>query len=770
MTDGADDVEVIQRANDIVLQTKGATDCGPAPDTADMAVTGCWIDQGDGTYRTTDDQSPAGVAIGGLQLDLDDGTVVVLDSNAPSISTTDAAGTPVAVTLSAPVVDKGNLVATLPLGRLALSDWDLGTSLDLPMNKLFGIDLGGTPRISAASGGWDLSFDVELPGILRGASLLGVPIGATGIAAGDLSMENLDGVFAEIFQAFELDVSWLSGNLWRFESIVPDGPSITGDIDFRELNGGGTLIVRDLEVEELVAVPDFDLTGVFANGRHTWVLDVPQPSTLRRFGFTYTTAGDLVEGAVLLGDVDGQNQRNSVASWGDWLDVNRLDLRFDTDIGQWSINGALNEPQVEITGVYRADKTTGATEFVSIDIDGAEIGALATFDLGITYDGTAGSYSVDAEIRAAQGAGNTAIDGSGSFTFDDGNLTAASVVFDELRIGEVATIDDFSFSFVAAQQRFALAGTITTNTTDPEAEPVAVAGTAQFDDGRLRNATLSLDGLALGSVVLDDFDLTLTLAQGQRRTTAVSLSGSVRNQVAGDRLTSTPVSGSAVLDNGRLQSFDLTVGAIDIGGLAHLEQTTLLYTFNPATGTARLAGSGQMVTADGATSVGGSIDLTLRDGDVLSATIRSDELSFGGAITITDFSLVYNPADAAQLRQVRREAGQHLLGGSGEDQRVRRPDRHQRLSDHRRSSARRRRTRRRRVAARLVGDHREPDPHRDRRDGRLRPRQRWCAAHDQSHRHRTRRHGQRRWQCTGVAHRVDGGQQRRAGRTAARDP
>ncbi|MFK8025302.1 MAG: hypothetical protein AB8G26_15200 [Ilumatobacter sp.] len=629
---GADTASLLQRDAGLFLTSRDISECGDAPRLADMAVDGCWVDQGDDTYTASRTDNVDGVAIGGVDLVLlDDDSVVTIDTENNTIRTPDPDDEPTPVAVSVPVTDGADEVARIGLGTLSFDGFQIGDSLSLSLDNLFGLPVSGTPTLRSEGGGWRFQLGLDLSGLLSTVGSLDISVGEVGILSTDLSFDDLSAVLGDLAGIVDLDIDWLDASTWSFSSIDVGGPSVTGDIDFDELDGGGTLSVRDLRVDDVLVLPDFDLTGVFTDTTRTWAASQPAPSVLRSVGFAYTTDGELLSAEILLGDEAGGASRGSVASWGEWLDIDSFDVTWDGIAKIWRVDGRLTSPDVAITGRYQADGD-GGTELFELGIDGAELGPFATFDLDLVYDGSgdADVYTASTVITRDDAPD---IDGGGVFTFVDGDLDTASLTFESIEIGELIAIDDFTFTYVREDGRFRLSGDLV----GPDGDN-SIAGSLTFDGGKLREGELRLDSLELGPVRFDELSFGFARTVGDERITSATISGNVQ---AGSR-PATPVTGGIEFVDGDLTLLDLQVGTIDLGGIAQIENATFGYATNDD-GTATVGGSGRLVTSDGATDSPVLVELTLRDGRVVDGRIEADVLSFGRALTIENLALVNSP-------------------------------------------------------------------------------------------------------------------------------
>lgn len=631
--DGADKGQLRQRADGLYLTSGDVEECSDAPRFADMNVDGCWVDQGDGTYTADQADNVDGVTIGGVDIAvLDDDTTIRIDPDAGQISTIDAGGAPVPVAISVPVSDDTAVLTTIPLGIFTFDDFEIGTSIPFAFDELLGFPVAGTPTLVSGAGGWHLQVDLDLTGILRTVGSLDLSIGDLGIRSNDLSLENLSAVFADLAAIVDLDIDWRNASTWDFSSLGLNGPSITGEVDFDELDGGGTLSVRDLRVDDVLVLPDFDLTGVFTATAKTWTVEQPTPSRLRSISFAYTPEGAPVSAEILLGDAEGESGRTSAATWGDWLDVDGFELAWSLAEKRWNIAGRLTDPEVAFTGSYSTN-ADGETETFDLDIDGAELGPFATFDLDLAFDGSGDSdiYIATAVITRD---GAPPIDGGGVFTFDDGDLSTASLTFESIEIGELATIEDFAFTYNGEEGRFGLTGDLV----QPGGADNSIDGSLTFDDGKLSAGELRLDTLEIGPIRFDEFAFVFTRNAGDERLTTATVTGNVQ---AGSRDV-TPVGGSITFADGAITEFELTVGAIDLGGIAQIVEASFSYTKN-ADGTAVIGGEGRLITSDGTTDTPVLVELTILDGQVVDGRIEADVLSFARAIEIENFTLTNRP-------------------------------------------------------------------------------------------------------------------------------
>lgn len=525
----------------------------------------------------------------------------------------------------------------LVLGTLRDVDWQMRSARALALPDFLGLPSPEqTLRLipTGGSAGWQLDVVGQLPDLLGGGTFdLDLPLLGRGLHTGDISLADLDAVFIEQMRPLLLDLRWVADEVWQFTSDAADALQIDGTIDFAPGGGGGTLSVSGLVFGDLFRVPDFDLTLEARGDSRTWRFEGARDSVVRQVRAVYDTAGTLTEAAIELGDGVGESSRPPVASWGDWVSLERLVLQYGGRNGMWVMQGQTQNPSASVNGRMVLDD--GGLESASLEFDGLAIGQVADVELDLTY---VWGQVFDAEARVVDSSGAQR-SGSGTFEFDDGSLVGAEVEFDRIAFGDLTAVDHLAMSF-ANKGSWRLAGEVTTSgdTTD-------VDGSLTFRDGILTRAHLDVGGIDLGAVHLEQAGL--RLENGTAGTTTFDVDAVVRGPAteAGARLE--PVTGTLTLSGGAVTDLSLSVPKIEIAALAYVHDLTLDYS-TAAAGT-RLAGSGTITSADDAKSMPVKYEVILDGGVVERANLATAGLSVGGLMTFQDLTMEYDRKNPAEI-------------------------------------------------------------------------------------------------------------------------
>ncbi|HRW36700.1 MAG TPA: hypothetical protein P5254_03310, partial [Aquihabitans sp.] len=535
-----------------VVREAGPAPCADVPDVDGLAVDGCWQEGPDDTYTANPDpDDPATMpSIGDVLVSPRDGSVVVLDLGADPATLTSTGPVDVGIDVALPT----RVARWTANGPIA---WAFGAPVELPTDRFFGVGLAGAPRLTVVDGHWRASFDVALPGLLGGAS---APV--TGDLGGDGHMANPTGLLtrtsvAEFGRVEGLSLTYADLNRWQLATPTPGaGTVVTGQIalgaagptsgsvtlgrfgagDLADLDGivlqfsgatqawtadlDGTAGSRELRLVEdgsgglgagsrLDLGPlDLGIRGVpgpirIAKGSSGWSLPtVPSVGALLQQLDVSFVDGVLEGGRIRLGDLaPGDLTTPTVAEAGGWLPVGGLTIDHDARTDTWIVDGFLDQPRVDVGGTVDLDD--GRVAAATFEIDHVDLGAFATFDLRMSY--SAGrTFGLTAELVGDALEGRPS--GTGTLTFDDaGAITAGSLRFAEIPIGDLLLIDGLQVSWLRSQGRWSASGEVAG--TLPGSEPSAITGSLGFDDGVLVAAELTAQHLPLGPSLLDTFVL-----------------------------------------------------------------------------------------------------------------------------------------------------------------------------------------------------------------------------------------------------------------------
>ncbi|MEZ5140685.1 MAG: hypothetical protein R2711_18495 [Acidimicrobiales bacterium] len=384
-----------------------------------------------------------------------------------------------------------------------------------------------------------------------------------------------------------------------------------------------------------------------AKGSSGWSLPtVPSVGALLQQLDVSFVDGVLEGGRIRLGDLaPGDLTTPTVAEAGGWLPVGGLTIDHDARTDTWIVDGFLDQPRVDVGGTVDLDD--GRVAAATFEIDHVDLGAFATFDLRMSY--SAGrTFGLTAELVGDALEGRPS--GTGTLTFDDaGAITAGSLRFAEIPIGDLLLIDGLQVSWLRSQGRWSASGEVAG--TLPGSEPSAITGSLGFDDGVLVAAELTAQHLPLGPSLLDTFVLTLDRnGSSGTRETRFSVAGTVRGPaVESGRAPVATVesfSGGARLLDGELAQLDLVIPHLEVPGLAYLEDVSVGYLQQGSS--ARLSGSGTVATAGDGTEAGpaASFEVLLDDGEVERLTLQMDRLPLAGMLTVDDLVATFDRTGA----------------------------------------------------------------------------------------------------------------------------
>ncbi|HSL73754.1 MAG TPA: hypothetical protein VK853_04780, partial [Ilumatobacteraceae bacterium] len=680
---------VAQRTDGIYLLGPAGA-CAAAPDANGVDVSGCWIDNGDDTYTHTDDlvESPADEpALGGIELDPQPGTELTLDLTDPATPVLSADG-PVQVTfeIRPPSGPSENWTVIEPS-----MSWSLGGAGN-PLTTGTFLGLPGVPVLANDAGTLRIRAVGFLPAPFDGAAFtVEVPVSGGAITAPAASAPGVS--IGGVLEPTDMTLGHRSGSRWNVGSA---GPGVRLDADLTFLPDGriGTGTI-DLRGTDLAGLADADTVFTFDPASRTWNGDLGDGRSVR---FTEGTGGRLGNGSFIdLGSIDlGFFQvdgpiRITRTGGGTWQLPSRpglsdivqgIELRFDRgrlDVGQlrfgdldplidniptlgdvagwlplggfdagydavrdvWFVNAWLDEPDIAVRGEVGFED--GALATGALAIEGVPLGSLALLDLDLAVTGP-GTFELDASLVGAAFEG--ARSGSGSLTFDDGELVGATVEFQQLPIGDLFVIDDFTFAYDSSTATTWEVNGRVSSPTDGGA-PALVEGSLEFTDGVLTGAMLELRDVGFGPSTIDllSFELDRTTASGPREST-YRVAGAVRGPrpVGGGAdipAPLEPITGSATILDGRLTGFSVTVPSLEIPGFAYLRDLAVSY---QQTGTtAVLAGNGAVRTAtSGSAFTAGSFQALIDDGRVDQLLISATRLDLAGLLAVETFQAAYN--------------------------------------------------------------------------------------------------------------------------------
>jgi hypothetical protein len=329
-----------------------------------------------------------------------------------------------------------------------------------------------------------------------------------------------------------------------------------------------------------------------------------------------------------------------VASAGGWLPIGGLTVSYASSTETWLVDGFLDEPSARISGIVDLDD--GELVSASLQIPNVNVGSVATMTLTLTYE-VGGTFSLAAALVGPDFAGRP--NGTGSLTFVNRAITAGSLRFGSLPIGELFTLEPFQLTYSNNPSRWAASGTIVGATGSDD--PTSIAGAFTFTGGVLTDAEIRTESLSIGPIVVDTFAMTLNRGAGSGpRESSFALSGTVRGPAVsggtGTTASIEPISGAASLLDGRLTAFGLSIPHLELPGLAYLENVTVGYAVDGSA--ARLNGSGTVKTAGDGAGAGpaGTFVVRMDDGRVTHADLNLTRLPLAGLLTISSFTASFN--------------------------------------------------------------------------------------------------------------------------------
>jgi len=693
LTGEAEDTEIVVDAAGVRLVRTAVGECAAVPDAVGLEVEGCWVAGPDDTYTAAPDPADPDTMprVGDVELDPDDGTSLVLDLGAapPTLVSDGPVAIGIDVTLPARVARWSAGTGTI--------DWNLGGApLALPTNRFFTSGLSIAPTITPTSDGWRVRLRPRLGGLFAGAiANLSSTIGADGRLANPTGTVGATRV-AEFARVEGMTIAYNDLGRWLLATPTPGGGTqVTGQIVLGAtgpISGSialGTFGLGDLadldgtvlQFNVLSGSWTADLDGAsgarelrlidtgtaIGGGSHVdlgtlslgfreqvgpiriskgagggWGLPTPPApgSLLQQLDLTLRNGG-LDTATIRFGDLPpGNGATAPVANAGGWLPIGGLTVTHHPGRDVWTVAGFLDQPRADVVGTVDLDD--GRIVAGSFQIPNVNLGSLAVLDLTLAFT-TGRTFTLDAALEGPGLTGRP--NGTGSLTFAAGGaITAGSLTFAQLPVGELFTIEQFRLAWTASLGRWSASGMI--DGPDAGSPPTSVSGGFTFTGGVLTAADLSVAEFRAGPLSIDTFTMALarTGSSGPRES-AFTLSGSVRGPAAevrgGPSAATDAVTGSARLLDGQLTAFSLSVPHIELPGLAYLDGVNIGYALDGMAAT--LTGSGTVSSAGSGAGAGPSAAFQVRvdDGRVLSASVSLARLPLGGMVTIENFVASY---------------------------------------------------------------------------------------------------------------------------------
>ncbi len=428
----------------------------------------------------------------------------------------------------------------------------------------------------------------------------------------------------------------------------------------------GVLCGDDIQIADLVLLDDvhlaYALTGTGSNRTVSFdgtatVANPDEPSDT----FSATVGFELRDGVLQRFDLEADG-----LNLGQALRLDDMELHFDRgeDATDWSFAGTATRPQGDTTIAGAVQLQDGVIVGGSLTVNDLRIGDLFTFtDLQLTYhsrgpvtdvSGTANQVQAGGtsdcaatpadsnrlvgpgggtggEVRFSVAATVQADDrtfaGSGAFRFANGKLTHLDVSVACIPLGDFKTLEGVRIAY--RTDLFAVGARLQ----DDEGTS-GVSGQLVFDEGRLSGGHLLINGLPLGVVQIDRFEL--ALGENEVGDTEFGIAVEIEKE-----------DGSIVGGGGFLTMRDgrVVAGSLEIAELPFLD----LFTLRDLELTLDLSVPDQFHFAGGAEVVlggGGSasmhVELTTENGRLVQGLFEASAVKLFDVIPLGAFSISYD--------------------------------------------------------------------------------------------------------------------------------